>query len=297
MNTLYERKGDFNGFPLYLAGATDGLQPGLYYHTKRNTWIFTHAFTKDEANKGRGCSRILATTGVVPCGKQRWSCYVDSEFRYAWQDRPVTVTALSNAKMNFALKKAKRATQEIPPTFATQQQLADTVAVSIESLLSIPTYNSVYAPAGEHDGWPWFKSEEGIYLYLHQPHNGLPAWILNDELTLDRASGIACVCTTPAGELPVGKQAWTRVWDEIWDGVQSGIWDGDLKEQPLTVTLLYTEGEVVEQTERLRQLRERLLQEQTAAVQQVDYPAIVTHVVHALTAVCATHACFPWPVC
>lgn len=266
MNTLYERKGDFNGFPLYLADATDGLQPGLYYCTKRNTWIFTHAFTKVEANKGRGHSRILATTGIVPCGKQRWSCYVDSK----WQDHPVTVTALSNAKINFALKKAKQATQEASSTFATQQQLAGIMAVSIEGLLSLPTYNSVYSRAGKHEGWAWFKSEEGKCLYRHQPQNGPPVWFLNAELPLDRDLSIAFVFTTPAGELPVGKQEWMRAWDKIGDGVQSGIWDGDWKEQPLTVTLLCTEAEVVEQTERLRQLRERLLQQRAAAEQEVS---------------------------
>jgi hypothetical protein len=57
------------------------------------------------------------------------------------------------------------------------------------------------------------------------------------------------------GLLPVGEQKWRQVYDGGW------------KAQPLTVTLLRTEAEVVEQVEGLQLLRERLLAERAAAIE------------------------------
>ena len=97
LNAVYERRGEFNDFPLYVAAsdACDVLperSPALYFHTQTKKWMVLQRFSHGSAEAGSSTLKIAAKDGSVPLGEQTWSCYVEG----TWQDCSINVTAATS---------------------------------------------------------------------------------------------------------------------------------------------------------------------------------------------------------
>ena len=101
---------------------------------------------------------------------------------------------------------------------AATEQLADVAGVTLEGHPS-PQYNSLYLPAGEHEGWPRFESAEGKHLYRHIEGE---KWFVAAKFEPDTRKRAASALT-PHGRLPVGTSDWHIA---------------KVQYQPLTVALL-----------------------------------------------------------
>lgn len=73
LNTMYERRGEVNSYPLYRA--VNGGRPGLYYYPDTSRWMITPTYTDEDAVEGRGGAFIKAVDGRVPLGEHVWGCY------------------------------------------------------------------------------------------------------------------------------------------------------------------------------------------------------------------------------
>ena len=94
--------GDTEGFPVYRA--IDGTA-GLYF--SQSQWLFLAVYSLETVTKRRANSQSpTVKDGRVPLGEQKWKCCnVDSK----WEDRSVTLTALTAAEMEAAKEEAKEA--------------------------------------------------------------------------------------------------------------------------------------------------------------------------------------------
>eukprot|EP01045_Picozoa_sp_COSAG04_P005032 COSAG04_NODE_227_length_19396_cov_29.887547_13_plen_1562_part_00 len=114
---------------------------------------------------------------------------------------------------------------------AATEQLQDVAGVAVEGLPQ-PKLNDVYLPAGDHEGWPRFESGQGKRLYYTPAKR---RWRVSTKLDCPTSDAY---CDVPDGLLPLRGQTW-QVYDDGW------------KDTTLTVSLLQSAEEVVEQTERL----------------------------------------------
>eukprot|EP01051_Picozoa_sp_SAG22_P005629 SAG22_NODE_339_length_12034_cov_3.087474_6_plen_729_part_00 len=166
---------------------------------------------------------------------------------------------------------------------AAHEQLADIAAVSVEGLLSQPEYNGVYLRAGEYDGWVHFESAQGMHLFNRGREwetdivVGNRSWVLKDTFEPDGTAAYAYIKTE--GPLPDGNRTWRVLVTGLGHTGAASAWEGHTgagsaksfesggsqwELQSLTVSLLHTGSAVGEQTERLNELRVRLLAEQDA---------------------------------
>ena len=129
-------------------------------------------------------------------------------------------------------KKAKEAQEEAMIAAVSQFE-----GVAGLLLAGVPQfdYNSVYLPDGQLNGWPRWKSWEGNMIFRAIDEK---EWHLDDA----DSTAPAAYCGTPS-LIPVGETEW-KCWV-----------DGGWNPCPIDVTPLYTEPEVAEHMERLRQIR------------------------------------------
>jgi hypothetical protein len=132
---------------------------------------------------------------------------------------------------------------------AAHEQLTNVKAVCIEGMSAWPQYIGVFHMLEIHSGWPVFKSDEGFYLYRHQPQN---LWLLNDKFHTSSSFGCARV-NTAGGLLPLGEQDWHIWFKARW------------QKQTIAVSLLHTAAQVKAQTEKTAADRAMLQAEKTAS--------------------------------
>jgi len=100
LNTVFEPSGELNGFPVYRAV---GGEAGMYYNPTTSKWLTLPTYTLEDAIKTLcNASSLAVDDGRLSVGEQAWSCWIDS----TWQDRSVTITALTAAEMNLAKEAA-----------------------------------------------------------------------------------------------------------------------------------------------------------------------------------------------
>ena len=99
---------------------------------------------------------ILATAGPVPIGEHAWRHDADLV---------ISVTALVS-DADIESHAAGVAAEKAAVLAAAINQLHGIAGVAIEGL-PLPEYNSVYLPAGSHEGWPRFEGGEGTHLFRH----------------------------------------------------------------------------------------------------------------------------------
>ena len=226
-----------DGWPQYALELADGDRLYLFRHAASGRWVFSFTAEDDDLE---GPAAILAPEGPVPLGEHTW--------RRRGEDVRLTVTALATeaeAAEFIEQQRAEAEAVEQAACAAAREQLANVVAVTIEGM---PTaaYNSVYLPAGEHDGWLCFESTEGKHLFRCVRDS---EWYLLDKFDPNSESPAAYV-EAEDGVLPVGEQEWT--------GLDA---DEDLL---LTVTLLTTPAEAETAAGRLREAQERQLADEKA---------------------------------
>ena len=134
---------------------------------------------------------------------------------------------------------------------AAKEQLANIAGVAIEGMPDA-AFNSVYLPAGEHEGWLHLESAEGKHILRDTFHAG---WCLLDRFDPEGGGelrGVRGYIEAADGVLPVGEQQWK---------VQG-------KGLPLTVSLLATEAEAEAGAARLRNARLRQLEADAALAER-----------------------------
>ena len=117
LNTAFAPSSDsVEGFPLYRA--IDGTA-GLYF--SQSQWLFLAVYSLETVTKRRAnLQSPTVKDGRVPLGEQKWKCNVDSK----WEDRSVTLTALTAAEMEAAKEAAKEAAAAAAAATAAQKQAA-----------------------------------------------------------------------------------------------------------------------------------------------------------------------------
>ena len=128
---------------------------------------------------------------------------------------------------------AKRAT-----CAAAKEQLAGAAGVAIDGVPDV-VFNSVYLPAGEHEGWLRFESAEKKHLFRCVRDS---AWYLLDRFDPDSSAPKAYV-KAKDGVLPVGEQ-------QLWTCMDGGWREEAAIQLPLSVSLLAVGAEEVKQAER-----------------------------------------------
>eukprot|EP01045_Picozoa_sp_COSAG04_P011044 COSAG04_NODE_697_length_11055_cov_5.640471_12_plen_192_part_00 len=94
-----------------------------------------------------------------------------------------------------------------------------------------PEYNGVYLHEQDHEGWPVYKTAEGMYCYRYGLEH---MWYLSDSFDPDDDKpGCAARITSPEGPLPVGANAW-----EAWIQQRTRTKHREWKDCTLTVNLL-----------------------------------------------------------
>ena len=145
-----------------------------------------------------------------------------------------------------ALPRASSRTER-PERDAAMQQLSDVRAVYVEGMPQ-PKFNAVYRFAGEHDGWCRFESNQGTHLFRFIPDG---EWFVHDRAGwLGSAARATAHIRAEDGPLPVGEHQWL-----VW---RYGKWSS----VPLTLTLLRTDEEVHQHTERQKVKQAQLQAEQ-----------------------------------
>jgi len=107
---------ELDGMPVYRS--IDGTA-GLYFSQSR--WLFLAVYSLEQAKKKQTNSMSpTVKDGRVPLGERQWKCYVDSK----WEERSVTLTALTAAEMEAAKEEAKEAAAAAAAAAADQKQAA-----------------------------------------------------------------------------------------------------------------------------------------------------------------------------
>ena len=119
---------------------------------------------------------------------------------------------------------------------AARQQLAGVAGVMIEGVPKVE-FNSVYLPAGEHEGWLRFESADGKHLHRQIEQR---EWQLADGFDPSAKGFEKPRIETQDGLLPTGSNRWT-------------LFDGTAKkfiQEMLAVSLLAAGAEEVKEAER-----------------------------------------------
>ena len=114
LNTAFAPSSDtFEGLPVYRA--IEGTA-GMYFSV--SVWKVATVYSLEAAKQNRSSlSSLTVKDGRVPLGELQWKCYVDSK----WQDRSVTLTALTAAEMEAAKEEVKEAAAAAQRQAALQQ--------------------------------------------------------------------------------------------------------------------------------------------------------------------------------
>jgi len=117
LNTAFAPSSDsVEGFPLYRA--IDGTA-GLYF--SQSQWLFLAVYSSETATKKHSNLQMpTVKDGRVPLGERQCKCCVDSK----WEERSVTLTALTAAEMEAAKEEAKEAAAAAAAAAADQKQAA-----------------------------------------------------------------------------------------------------------------------------------------------------------------------------
>ena len=108
--------GDTEGLPVYRA--TDGTA-GMYF--SQSQWLFLAVYSSETATKKHSNLQMpTVKDGRVPLGERQCKCCVDSK----WEERSVTLTALTAAEMEAAKEEAKEAAAAAAAAAADQKQAA-----------------------------------------------------------------------------------------------------------------------------------------------------------------------------